>query len=105
MKCEEMIKEIYFVAGVLEGMAYTKGQLVTEAMESKLADCVDRLEIVGVQVMRLIANTAPMLGIKGMPSGEQTIEHLSEKRVIGFEQRPAEASGRSCPAQEDASDQ
>lgn len=82
MKCEEMIKEIYFVAGVLEGMAYTKGQLVTEAMESKLADCVDRLELVGAQ---LLANIAPMLEIKGMPSGEQMIEHLSEKRVIGFE--------------------
>ncbi len=102
MKCEEMIKEIYFVAGALEGLSCTQGQPMTEASAFILGDCVDRLELVGAQ---LLANSGTKLEIKGMPSEEQMIKYLSEKKVNVYAGRPTEVFGRVYPAQEDASDQ
>ena len=103
MKCEEMIKEVYFVAGVLEGMTYAKGSLMTEAMESKLADCVDRLELVGAQ---LLEAGAPKYTIKGTISDEDMALLMKpSKAVIANERLFQDAFGRVYPAQEDASDQ
>lgn len=98
MKCEEMIREVYFVAGVLEGLTYAKGGLMTEAMESKLADCVDRLELVGAQ---LIAECEP-LEIQVVPFADNSVP--CEEDVIDNAGRPEEAFGRVYPP-EDASDQ
>lgn len=99
MKCEEMIKEVYFVAGVLEGMTYAKGSLMTEAMESKLADCVDRLELVGAQ---LISECEP-LEIQVVPFADISVP--CEEDVIDNEREPTETFGRVYPAPEEASDQ
>ena len=102
MKCEEMIREVYFVAGVLEGLTYAKGSLMTEAMESKLADCVDRLELVGAQ---LLAAGAPKYTIKGTISDEDMALLMKQKDVIADVGRPTEAFGRVYAPPEDASDQ
>lgn len=112
MKCEEMIKEIYFVAGVLEGLTYSKGSLMTEAMESKLSDCVDRLELVGAQ---LLANSGTELVIEGIPSDEEMIRRIiksfndkqtpHKEKGVKRHERPPEAFGRVYAPPEDASDQ
>lgn len=39
------------MAGLLEGMTCLQGQPVTEAMVYMLADCVDRLEIMGAALL------------------------------------------------------
>ena len=102
MKREEMIREVYFVAGVLEGLTYAKGGLMTEAMESKLSDCVDRLELVGAQ---LVGKSEIKLEIKGMPSDEEMALLMKpSKAVIVAERQYQEAFGRVYPP-EDASDQ
>ena len=101
MKCEEMIKEVYFVAGVLEGMTYAKGSLMTEAMESKLADCVDRLELVGAHLLKVCD---PQIEVM-MPTNEQLLDLLNEEKVNVHAGRPTEAFGRVYPAPEEASDQ
>lgn len=44
---DQMIKDIFYMAGLLEGMTCMQGQTITEGMTSILADCVDRLEIIG----------------------------------------------------------
>ena len=100
MKCEEMIKEVYFVAGVLEGIARANHDL-TEAGVFLLDDCASRLEMVGAQ---LIADSAPTLQVSGMPSSEEMIQYLGKKKVISREGRPQETFGRIYPPEE-ASDQ
>lgn len=49
MKRKEMIREIYHVAGMLEGFAYLTN--MPEGVAMALSDCVDRLEIVGAQLL------------------------------------------------------
>lgn len=44
---EQMIKDIFYMAGLLEGMTCMQGQPITEAMTAVLVDCVDRLELIG----------------------------------------------------------
>lgn len=51
MKYELMISDIYRVIGLLEGITMLEGKTITEAVTTVLADCVDRLEIVGVQLL------------------------------------------------------
>jgi hypothetical protein len=51
MKRKEMIKEIYRVAGLLEGLSIYLQRNTSEAAVTMLGDCVDRLEIVGAQLM------------------------------------------------------
>lgn len=75
MKCEEMIKEIYFVAGKLEGLSLYLQRNSSDAVVESLSDCVDRLEIVGAQ--------------------------LIQKDVRKYEE-PVERFGRVYPGQEDA---
>lgn len=50
MKHEQMIKDVYYMAGLLEGLSCLQGQTVTEAMVYILADCVDRLELIGTRL-------------------------------------------------------
>lgn len=103
MKYEEMIKEIYFVAGKLEGLSLYLQRNSSDAVVTSLSDCVDRLEIIGAQ---LVGKCDVSLEIKGMPSASEMIRYLSEKQVIDNERRPMEAFGRVYPAPpEDASDQ
>lgn len=51
MKREETIRDIYKVAGLLEGFSCMQGQVMTEAVAFMLADCVDRLELIGAQML------------------------------------------------------
>lgn len=48
---EQMIKDIFYMAGLLEGMTCMQGQSITEAMTAVLADCVDRLELMGAYLL------------------------------------------------------
>lgn len=47
MNHDKIISSVYYVAGLLEGLTCMQGQTITEGMTSILADCVDRLEIIG----------------------------------------------------------
>ena len=49
MKRKEMIKEIYWVAGMLEGFTYLTN--MPEGLAMSLSECVDRLEIIGAQLV------------------------------------------------------
>lgn len=51
MKNEQTIKDIYYMAGILETLSCLQGQTVTEAMVYILADCVDRLELIGTRLL------------------------------------------------------
>lgn len=48
---EQMIKDIFYMAGLLEGMTCMQGQTITEAMTAVLAVCVDRLELMGAVLL------------------------------------------------------
>ena len=48
---EQMVKDCYYMAGMLEGLSCQKGQALTEAMAYMLADCVDRLELMGAALL------------------------------------------------------
>ena len=51
MKHEQMIKDIYRIAGLLEAMTCLKEQTIPESMTFILVDCVDRLELMGAQLL------------------------------------------------------
>ena len=51
MKREEVIQDIYRMAGLLEGLSCMTGQTMTEAITFMLGDCVDRLEILGAKLL------------------------------------------------------
>ena len=51
MKHEQMIKDVFRIAGLLEGLTCLQGQPMTEALVYVLADCVDRLELIGTQLL------------------------------------------------------
>lgn len=98
MKCEEMIKEIYLVAGKLEGLSCYLNNYCNEAVISMVSDCVDRLEITGAHLIKYID---PVITVDGEPSASEMIKHLIEKKVNVYAGRPEEAFGRVYPAQED----
>lgn len=106
MKYEEMIKEIYFVAGKLEGLSLYLQRNSSDAVVTSLSDCVDRLEIIGAQ---LLAAGAPKYTIKGTIKGTISDEDMAllmkQKDVIADVGRPPEAFGRVYAPPEDASDQ
>ncbi len=99
MMCEEMIKEIYYVAGVLEGLSCCLHRHVPEAVATQVSDCVDRLGLVGAELLK---NCDPVLEVKGMCLEEQ-IKLMNQKKV-SFGERPTEAFGRVYPPK-DATDQ
>jgi len=49
MKRKEMIRDIYKVSGVLEGLTCSPD--MTESVSITLIDCVDRLELIGAQLV------------------------------------------------------
>ena len=51
MKNKQMIKDIYFMAGLLEALSCLQGQTITEGMAFILGDCVDRLELMGAHLL------------------------------------------------------
>lgn len=51
MTREQMIKDIYTMAGLLEGLTCMQGQPITEAMTDILAVCVDKLELMGAALL------------------------------------------------------
>ena len=51
MKHEQLIKDVYYMAGLLECISCMQGQTLTESMAYVLADCVDRLELIGAQLL------------------------------------------------------
>lgn len=51
MNREQMAKECIYMAGLLEGLSCMQGQPLTESIVYMLADCVDRLEIIGVALL------------------------------------------------------
>lgn len=51
MNREEVIQDIYRMAGLLEGLSCMTGQTMTEGIAFMLGDCVDRLEILGAKLL------------------------------------------------------
>lgn len=51
MNLEQVTKDIYRMAGLLEGLSCMQGQTMTEAVAFMLSDCVDRLEIIGAKLL------------------------------------------------------
>ncbi len=97
MKCEEMIKEIYFIAGRLELLSCQKGRVLTQPECDIIDDCVDRLEVMGTHMIKACD---PQIEVM-TPTSEQLLDLLDEKKVIFDEGKPTEAFGRVYPAQED----
>ena len=52
MKHEQMIKDVYYMSVLLEGLSCLQGLTITEGMAFVLADCVDRLELIGAQLFQ-----------------------------------------------------
>ena len=51
MSRDEVIQDIYRMAGLLEGLSCMTGQTMTEGITYMLGDCVDRLEILGAKLL------------------------------------------------------
>lgn len=51
MNRDHMAKECIYMAGLLEGLTCLHGQRITESMVYMLADCVDRLELMGAALL------------------------------------------------------
>ena len=51
MKHEQMIKDVYYMAGLLEGLSCMQGQEMTEAHAYLMAECVSRLELMGAKLI------------------------------------------------------
>lgn len=51
MEYKQMIKDVYYMAGMLESLSTLQGLTITEGMAFVLADCVDRLELMGAQLL------------------------------------------------------
>lgn len=51
MNNSQAVSDVYRVIGLLEGMTMMQGMTVTEGMVTVLADCVDRLEVLGAQLL------------------------------------------------------
>jgi hypothetical protein len=51
MKRDEVIQDIYRMAGLLEGLSCMTGQTMTEGITYMLCVCVDRLEILGAKLL------------------------------------------------------
>ena len=51
MNRRQMIKDVYYMAGMLEALSGLQGQTITEGMACILADCVDRLELMGAKLL------------------------------------------------------
>ena len=52
MNHEQMIKDVYYMSGLLEGLSCLQWLTITEGMAFVLADCVDRLELIGAQLFQ-----------------------------------------------------
>ena len=102
MKYEELIKEFYYATGKLEGIfTYLHRYVPDQTVVMELRDCVDRLDLVGAQLM---GYGDPVIVVKDPPITEEQLEDLKKKKVIFHEERPEEAFGRVYPPQEDAGD-
>lgn len=86
MKRKEMIKQIYWVAGVLEGLSYDGS--ITEAVAIALGDCVTRLELIGAQLIEKDVH-------EDEEKLERNIYQMESKRIM-------EACGRVYPAPQEA---
>ena len=87
MKRKEIIKELYRVVGQLEGFTYLTN--MPEGVAMSLSECVDRLEIIGAQLIN-----------KDVHGDEErkNAYQMAGKRIL-------EACGRVYPApQEDGAD-
>ena len=51
MSNNQAVSDVYRVIGLLEGMTMMQGMTVTEGMVTVLAECVDRLEVLGAQLL------------------------------------------------------
>lgn len=51
MNRDEVIQDIYRMAGLLEGLSCMTGQTMTEGITYMLGDCIDRLEIIGAKLL------------------------------------------------------
>lgn len=57
MKYEKAIGDLYRVIGWLEGITMLPGSMITGAAKAVLVDCVDRLELVGAQLLAKDVNS------------------------------------------------
>ena len=65
MKCEQSVKDIYRIAGILEALTCMQDQKITSGMVAELADAVDRLELIGADLMKELTEPEPYLLIRG----------------------------------------
>lgn len=65
MKYEQHVKDIYKIAGMLEILSCMQDRPITEGIAADLADAVDRLELIGADLLKEIKEPEPYLMIKG----------------------------------------
>ncbi len=51
MKYEQSVKDIYKIAGMLEILTCMEGRRLTAGMVAELADAVDKLELIGADLL------------------------------------------------------
>lgn len=52
MKYEQSVKDIYKIAGMLEILSCMQDRPITEGIAADLADAVDKLELIGADLLR-----------------------------------------------------
>jgi hypothetical protein len=51
MKCDQHVKDIYKIAGMLEILTCMEGRRLTAGMVAELVDAVDKLELIGADLL------------------------------------------------------
>lgn len=52
MKYEQSVKDLYKIAGMLEMLCCMEGQNITHCMTLEIEDAVDKLELIGADLLR-----------------------------------------------------
>ncbi len=61
MKYEQSVKDIYKIAGMLEILTCMEGRPITEGIAADLADAVDKLELIGADLMNEMQGHEPKI--------------------------------------------
>lgn len=109
MKCDDLrnLCLLARVAGILSAMAGMRGAMITDTMSIELEDAAEKIvEVENFLFDKELRKTGLTIDIKSVPSAEEMIKYLSDKKkVISPERGPTEAFGRVYAPPEDASDQ
>lgn len=65
MKYEQHVRDIYKIAGMLEVLTCMQDCTINSGMVAELVDAVDKLELIGADLLKEIKEPEPYLMIKG----------------------------------------